>query len=228
MLVEIPDALTPEEVARCREILAGSQWADGRLTAGDMAARAKANLQIPAESPEARALGEIVLRALGRNPTYNSAALPLRVLPPMFNRYDIGMTFGAHVDNAVRAIPGTGGMRMRADVSTTIFLTDPEDYDGGELVVEDTFGTHSVKLAAGSMVVYPASSLHRVVPVTRGSRWASFFWAQSMIRDDGRRAMLYDLDVAIIDARRQLGDDNPAVLGLVNHYHNLMRHWAEL
>lgn len=138
------------------------------------------------------------------------------------------MTFGAHIDNAIRTVPGSGGMRMRADVSTTIFLTTPEDYDGGELVVEDTYGTHAVKLPAGHSVVYPASSLHRVNPVTRGSRWGSFFWAQSMARDDGRRAMLYDLDLAIRQARAAMGDEAPAVLGLVSHYHNLLRMWAEL
>ena len=227
MLVEIPDALTPEEVARCREILAGSQWADGRLTAGDMAARAKANLQIPAENPEARALGEIVLRALGRNPTYNSAALPLRVLPPMFNRYDTGMTFGAHVDGSIRVIPGSA-QRIRTDVSTTIFLTPPEEYDGGELVVHDTYGQHAVKLPAGHAVVYPATSLHSVSPVTRGSRWASFFWAQSMVRDDWQRHMLYDLDRTIMRVRGLVPDDDPAATGLTAHYHNLIRAWAEM
>ncbi len=190
MLVHIPDVLTPEEVQHCRQVLESSRWVDGRVTAGDQAAKSKNNLQIPVDSAEARALGDIVLNALGRNPTYNSAALPLRVLPPMFNRYDVGMTFGAHVDNSIRTVPGTGGMRMRADVSTTIFLTEPDEYDGGELLVEDSYGTHSVKLPAGHMVVYPASSLHRVVPITRGSRWASFFWAQSMIKDDGLRTML--------------------------------------
>lgn len=228
MLIHVPDVLTPDEVSHCRRVLEASQWVDGRLTAGDQAAKSKNNLQIPVDSREARELGEIVLKALGRSPAYNSAALPLRVLPPMFNRYDVGMTFGAHVDNSIRTVPGSGGMRMRADVSTTIFLTEPDEYDGGELVVQDTYGSHSVKLPAGHMVVYPSSSLHRVMPVTRGSRWASFFWAQSMIADDGLRSMLYDLDLAIIETRRQLGDDNQAVLGLVNHYHNLVRRWAVL
>jgi len=228
MLIQIPDVLTSDEVRHCRAVLEQSPWVDGRATAGDQAAKAKNNLQIPVDSGEARALGEIVLGALARNPSYNSAALPLRVLPPMFNRYDPGMTFGAHVDNSIRTIPGSGGMRMRADVSTTIFLTDPDEYEGGELLVEDSYGAHAVKLPAGHMVVYPASSLHRVVPVTRGSRWGSFFWAQSMVKDDGLRTMLYDLDVAIIETRRLLGDENAAVLGLVNHYHNLLRRWAEL
>ncbi len=228
MLVHIPNVLTAEELAHCRRALQASPWVDGRLTAGDQAAKSKNNLQIPVDSDESRELGEIVLNALARNPTFNSAVLPLRVLPPMFNRYDVGMTFGAHVDNAIRTVPGTGGMRMRADISSTLFLTDPQDYDGGELVVEDTYGMQSVKLPAGDMVVYPSSSLHRVEPITRGSRWGSFFWSQSMVKDDGLRAMLYDLDIAIIETRRQLDDDNPAVLGLVNHYHNLLRRWAEL
>ncbi len=228
MLIHVPAVLTPEEVRHCRAVLENSPWVDGRVTAGEQAALAKNNLQIPADSDEARELGQLILEALARNPTYNSAALPLRVLPPMFNRYDVGMTFGAHVDNAIRTVPGSGGMRMRADVSTTIFLTDPEDYEGGELVIEDTYGAQAVKLPAGDMVVYPASSLHRVEPITRGSRWGSFFWAQSMVKDAGDRSMLYDLDVAIIETRRQLGDGNPAVLGLVNHYHNLLRRWAEL
>lgn len=226
MLVQVPDVLTPDEVRRCRQTLEQSSWVDGKVTAGDQTARAKNNLQIPVDSAEARELGDIVLRALARNATYTASALPLRVLPPMFNRYDVGMTFGAHVDSSIRMLPD--GSRMRADVSTTIFLSDPDDYDGGELVVEDTFGTHSVKLPAGHMVVYPASSLHRVMPVTRGSRWASFFWAQSMVRDDTERAMLYDLDVSVIGARQQLGDDSPVTLGLVNHYHNLLRRWADL
>lgn len=228
MLLHIPDVLTPEEVAFCRQKLENSPWADGRLTAGDLAAKTKNNLQIPPESEVARELGELVLRALGRDPTYNSAALPLRVLPPMFNRYDPGMTFGAHTDNAIRTIAGSGGLRMRADVSSTIFLTDPEDYEGGELIVQDTYGTQKVKLPAGHMVVYPSSSLHLVTPVTRGSRWASFFWAQSMVREDEKRAMLHNLDTAIRQTRMLTGDDAEAVQRLVSHYHNLIRLWAEL
>ncbi|MFC4626294.1 Fe2+-dependent dioxygenase [Daeguia caeni] len=228
MLITVPNVLTREEVLHCRKVLENSPWVDGRVTAGDQAAKSKNNLQIPVDSAEARELGEFILKALGRNPIYNSAVLPLYVLPPMFNRYDVGMTFGAHVDNSIRVVPGTAGMRIRADVSTTIFLTDPDDYDGGELVIEDTYGTHSVKLPAGDMVVYPASSLHRVMPVTRGSRWGSFFWAQSMIADDWLRSMLYELDMSIIDIRQKLGDDDPSVLALVNHYHNLLRRFAQL
>ncbi|NUB15912.1 Fe2+-dependent dioxygenase [Azospirillum brasilense] len=228
MLLQIPDVLTADEVAHCRAVLEASPWVDGRVTAGSQAVLAKNNLQIPEESDTARELGVVILKALGRNPAFNSAALPLRVLPPMFNRYDLDMTYGNHVDNAIRAIPGTGGMRMRADVSTTIFLSDPGEYDGGDLVVEDTYGTKGVKLPAGHAVVYPSSSLHRVTPVTRGSRWASFFFTQSLVKDDGLRAMLYDLDAAIIDLRRELGDQHPSVLALVNHYHNLLRRWAEV
>jgi PKHD-type hydroxylase len=167
------------------------------------------------------------MRALGRNPTFSSAALPLHVLPPMFNRYDEGMTFGAHVDGSIRVVPGTG-MRLRTDVSSTLFLTPPEDYDGGELVVHDTYGSHHVKLPAGHMVVYPATSMHSVTPVTRGSRWGSFFWTQSMVKDDWRRTMLYDLDQSIISIRSRLPDDDPAVVGLTAHYHNLIRHWSEV
>nr|WP_211108873.1 Fe2+-dependent dioxygenase [Azospirillum baldaniorum] len=226
--MQIPDVLTADEVAHCRAVLEASPWVDGRVTAGSQAVLAKNNLQIPEESDTARELGVVILKALGRNSAFNSAALPLRVLPPMFNRYDLDMTYGNHVDNAIRAIPGTGGMRMRADVSTTIFLSDPGEYDGGDLVVEDTYGTKGVKLPAGHAVVYPSSSLHRVTPVTRGSRWASFFFTQSLVKDDGLRAMLYDLDVAIIDLRRELGDQHPSVLALVNHYHNLLRRWAEV
>jgi len=228
MLIQIPNVLTPDEVRYCRQRLESSNWVDGRITAGDLAAKSKLNLQIPVDSAEAHELGEFVLAALGRNPSYHSAALPLRVLPPMFNRYEGGMTFGSHVDNAIRTVPGTGGMRIRADVSSTLFLTDPDEYDGGELIIKDLYGNHTVKLPAGCMVVYPASSLHAVTPVTRGARWASFFWAQSMVKDDGQRTMLYELDLAIIDIRKRLGDDNDAVLSLVNHYHNLLRRWAEL
>lgn len=226
MLITIPDVLTPEELAYIRQVLESTQWVDGRTTAGDQAALVKNNLQVPPDSDAARELSQIVMRALGRNPTFSSAALPLHVLPPMFNRYDEGMTFGAHVDGSIRVVPGSG-MRMRTDVSSTLFLTPPEDYDGGELVVHDTYGTHHVKLPAGHMVVYPATSMHSVTPVTRGSRWGSFFWTQSMVKDDWRRNMLYDLDRSIISIRSRLPDDDPAVVGLTAHYHNLIRHWSE-
>jgi PKHD-type hydroxylase len=227
MLVTIPDVLTPEELAYIRQVLESTRWVDGRTTAGDQAALVKNNLQVPPDSDTARELSQIVMRALGRNPTFSSAALPLHVLPPMFNRYDEGMTFGAHVDGSIRVVPGSG-MRMRTDVSSTLFLTPPEDYDSGELVVHDTYGTHHVKLPAGHMVVYPATSMHSVTPVTRGSRWGSFFWTQSMIKDDWRRTMLYDLDRSIISIRSRLPDDDPAVVGLTAHYHNMIRHWSEI
>ncbi|ARQ01602.1 Fe2+-dependent dioxygenase [Pseudorhodoplanes sinuspersici] len=228
MMVHIPGILSAKEVAECRQILESSEWVDGKDTAGDQAAKAKYNLQIPEGSPTAIEAGSIILHALGRSPLFSSAALPHLVLPPLFNRYDAGMQFSAHVDGAIRMVPGSGGVRMRADVSSTLFLTDPADYDGGELVVEDTYGSHHVKLPAGDMILYPATSLHHVTPITRGSRWSSFFWTQSMIRDDGRRTMLYDLDMAIMEVRRRLGDDERASVALVSHYHNLLRHWAEL
>jgi PKHD-type hydroxylase len=227
MLVKIENVLTKEEVAHCRSVLEGTQWVDGRVTAGAQSALAKHNLQAPENAPQARALGEIVLRALGTNAAFNSAAIPFRVFPPLFNRYDVGMKFGAHVDNAIRFIPGPN-IRVRTDLSATLFLTPPEDYDGGELVIQDTYGEQSVKFPAGDMVLYPASSLHRVEPVTRGSRWASFFWIQSMVKDDGARGMLYQLDQAIIKTRIELGDKHAAVLELTAVYHNLLRRWAEV
>ena len=226
MLVTIPDVLSAEQVAHIRGVLETTPWVDGRATAGDQAAKVKNNLQVPIDSPVAQNLGQIILHALGCNPKFMTAALPLRVLPPMFNRYDTGMTFGAHVDGAVRAVPGSG-QRLRTDISATLFLTPPEDYDGGELVIHDTYGTHTVKLPAGHLVVYPATSMHSVTPVTRGSRWASFFWIQSMVKDDWRRHMLYDLDMSIMSIRSRLPDDDPAVVGLTAHYHNLIRHWSE-
>ena len=226
MLVVIPDMLTPEEVAYVRQVLERTTWVDGRATAGEQAALVKKNLQVPVDSPEAKELSQIVVRALARNATFSSAALPLHVLPPMFNRYDVGMTFGAHVDNSIRALPN--GQRLRTDVSSTLFLTPPGDYDGGELVVHDTYGAHKIKLPPGHMVVYPATSLHSVTPVTRGSRWSAVFWTQSMVKEDWRRNMLYDLDMAIVRIRTQMPDDDPAVSALVAHYHNLLRHWSEM
>lgn len=227
MLVRIQNVLTPEEVAYSRGVLERAAWIDGKATAGEQAAKAKMNLQIPEGSDAAREIGDIILRALGRNPIFNAAALPLRVLPPMFNRYDVGMKFDAHVDGAIRAVPGAG-MRMRADVSSTLFLTSPDDYDGGELVVEDSYGSHTVKLPAGDMVVYPSTSLHSVTEITRGSRWSSFFWTQSMVKDDGRRTLLWELDQAIMQTRASLPDDHRGVVGLTSTYHNLLRRWVEI
>lgn len=226
MLVTIADVLKPDELAHIRGVLERTDWVDGRATAGDQAAKVKNNLQVPIDSPAAQELGQIILSALSRNPQFMSAVLPLRVLPPMFNRYDTGMTFGAHVDGSIRSLPGSG-QRLRTDVSSTLFLTPPEDYDGGELVVHDTYGTHSIKLPAGHLVVYPGTSMHSVTPVTRGSRWASFFWSQSMVRDDWQRHMLYELDNSIRSVRSRLADDDHAVVGLTAHYHNMLRHWAE-
>ncbi|MFD1701962.1 Fe2+-dependent dioxygenase [Methylopila henanensis] len=227
MLVSIPDVLTPDEVAHIREALETGDWADGRATAGGQAAAVKRNLQAAGDSPVTQRLGQIVLQALARNARFTTAALPLQVTPPMFNRYDPGMTFGAHVDGAIRTTPGTGA-RIRADVSSTLFLTPPEDYDGGELTIRDTYGEHAVKLPAGHLVVYPSTSLHAVTPVTRGSRWAAVFWTQSMVKDDWRRTMLYDLDMSIVSVRERLADDDPAVVGLMAHYHNLLRSWCEV
>jgi PKHD-type hydroxylase len=226
MLVTIPDVLTGEELAHIRKVLESTSWVDGRATAGDQAAKVKNNLQVPIDSPAAQELGQIVLRALARNPKFTTATLPLRVLPPMFNRYDVGMTFGAHVDGSIRTLPS--GQRLRTDISSTLFLTPPEDYDGGELVVHDTYGAHSVKLPAGHMVVYPATSMHSVAPITRGSRWGSFFWTQSMVKDDWQRHMLYDLDMSIMSIRSRMSDEDTAVVGLLAHYHNLLRHWTEV
>lgn len=227
MLVRIPQVLTPAEVAYCRERLEGAGWVDGKATAGQQSAKAKFNLQVPGDSPEGKELSELVLRALGRNAIFATAALPLKVFPPLFNRYDVGMTFHAHVDNAIRPVPGTG-QRIRTDVSSTLFLSPKDSYDGGELVVQDTYGTHEVKLDAGDMVVYPSTSLHRVNPVTRGSRWASFFWTQSMVKDDAQRAFLYEMDMGIIALRQDLPDDHPGVLAMTAGYHNLLRRWVEM
>ena len=225
MLLRIPEVLSAAEVARCRDALATADWADGRITAGYQSAQAKHNLQLPEDSPVAQQLGELVLAALQRNAPFLAAALPLKVFPPLFNRYDGGHGFGSHVDNAVRSVRGTPH-RVRTDLSATLFLGAPEDYDGGELVVEDTYGAHAVKLPAGDLLLYPASSLHLVRPVTRGSRVASFFWVQSMVRDDGARTLLYDLDRAVQQVHRDL-PESPAAVQLTGVYHNLLRRWAE-
>src|SRR6185503_16702032 len=219
MLLHVPKVLTDAQVARCRELMERASWVDGRVTAGHQSARAKDNLQIPEGSPEAREMGDMIVAALERNPLFISAALPQRVFPPLFNCYRPGMTFGAHVDNAIRQVTGTP-FRIRTDLATTLFLTRPEEYDGGELVVEDTYGAHSVKLPAGDLILYPATSLHRVTPVTRGARLSSFFWIQSMVRDDGRRALLFDFDMAINQASRAT-PDHPSVVALTSCYHNL-------
>jgi PKHD-type hydroxylase len=225
MLVRVPALLSAQEVAQCRNVLSRSQWVDGKITAGAQSAQAKKNLQIPESSKEARELGELILQRLGRHELFTSAALPLRVFPPLFNRYDADMKFDTHIDNSIRFVPGAP-IRVRTDLSATLFLTAPEDYDGGELVIEDTYGEQQVKLPAGDMVLYPATSRHRVNPITRGSRWASFFWIQSMVRDDGQRALLFDLDNAIQSLRKKDGESAEAVQ-LTGVYHNLVRRWAE-
>lgn len=224
MLVQVEQVLTSDEVAACRARLQGEAWADGRVTAGEQSALAKNNLQIPQDAPAAWELGEMILAALGRNPTFVSAALPLRVFPPLFNRYDEGMGFDTHVDNAIRF---AGPVRFRTDISATLFLTDPAEYDGGELIIEDTYGEHAVKLDAGDLILYPATSLHRVAPITRGSRWAAFFWAQSMVRADAQRSLLYDLDNAIQATSLKVGQGDPAVVSLAGAYNNLLRMWCD-
>jgi PKHD-type hydroxylase len=225
MLVHVEQVLNADQVALCRARLAGEAWVDGRATAGEQSARAKNNLQVPENAPAARELGEMILTALGRNPTFVSAALPLRVFPPLFNRYDAGMAFDTHVDNAIRF---AGPVRFRTDVSATLFLSEPGDYDGGELIVEDSYGEHAVKLAAGDLILYPATSLHRVAPITRGSRWAAFFWAQSMVRADAQRSLLYDLDNAVQALSVKVGQGDPAVVSLAGTYNNLLRMWSEV
>jgi PKHD-type hydroxylase len=225
MIVHVEGVLTPDQVAEARNRLAAADWIDGRVTAGEQSARAKNNLQVPEDCELARELGDMILGALGRHPQFISAALPLRVFPPLFNRYDPGMAFDTHVDNAIRF---SGPVRFRTDVSCTVFLTDPQDYDGGELIVEDAYGEHAIKLPAGDMALYPATSLHRVAPIRRGSRWASFFWAQSMVRSDEKRTLLHDLDGAIQRLSAKVGQGDADVVALAGTYHNLLRQWAEV
>jgi len=225
MLVQIPQLLSADEVREARALLEGADWEDGRATAGHRAASVKRNLQLPLDHPVARTLAQRIVDRLARTPLFIAAALPLRILPPRFNRYEGGGTYGNHVDNAIFPFPGTAE-RVRTDISTTLFLSDPSDYDGGDLVIEDMFGTHSIKLPAGDAVVYPGSSLHRVEPVTRGVRFASFFWTQSLVRSNEQRRILFDLDCAI----QQLTVDQPeheTLDGFTAVYHNLLRQWSE-
>ena len=226
MLLPIPQVLTPETVAHCRARLAEAAWADGRITAGHQSAKAKDNAQLPEDDPVARELGALVLEALSRNATFFSAALPQRIYPPLFNRYAGGQSFGFHVDNAVRYDRSRGGADpVRTDLSATLFLSSPEDYDGGELVIEDTYGVQRIKLQAGDLVLYPGTSLHQVTPVTRGERIASFFWIQSLVREDAQRRMMFELDVSIRHLTRDV-PDHPALVQLTGIYHNLLRRWA--
>ncbi|MBN9407993.1 MAG: Fe2+-dependent dioxygenase [Burkholderiales bacterium] len=225
MLLTIPDLLTAEQARQCKAVLDQAPWTDGRLTAGAQAARAKHNEQVPADHKAAQQVANALLDALGGNMRFVAAALPLKVLPPTFNRYTGGGTYGNHIDNAIRNLPGTPH-KVRTDISATVFLTDPADYDGGELVIEDTYGTHQVKLPAGHMVLYPGTSLHRVTPVTRGARVSAFFWVQSMVRDATQRALLWELDTAIQALHPRVPSD-PALVQLTGVYHNLLRQWAE-
>ena len=229
MLICVPDILSKAEVADFRKVMDAAAWEDGRTTAGAQSAMVKKNEQLPPDGELARSLGRRIVSALTSNPLFVSAAIPLHIFPPLFNRYaaESGHHFGIHVDNAVRGDRLTG-LRIRTDLSVTLFLSEPEDYEGGELVVEDYYGSHQVKLPAGHLVLYPASSLHMVTPVTRGVRVASFFWIQSMIRDARARSMVFDLDSAIQGLVKRLGRDDPETVKLTGIYHNLIRHWSEI
>lgn len=228
MLLPIPNVLSAEQLAHFRARLAGADWADGRITAGHQSAKAKDNAQLPEDSAVARELAAQLLQALSRNATFFSAALPRRIYPPLFNRYAGGQSFGYHVDNAIRydRSQGEPPQPVRTDLSATLFLSDPASYDGGELVIEDTFGTQNVKLAAGDLVLYPGTSLHKVLPVTRGERLASFFWIQSIVREDAQRRLMFDLDVSIRQLT-QSAPEHPALVRLTGVYHNLLRRWAD-
>jgi PKHD-type hydroxylase len=225
MLLRIPGVLGADEVKRVRARIDAAPWVDGNVTSGHQSAKAKVNLQLPEESAVAHECGELILAALARNALFFSAALPRQVYPPLFNRYAAGMGFGNHVDGAIRVHPPTS-RRIRTDVSATLFLTPPEDYDGGELTIEDAYGTQTVKLPAGDLVLYPATSVHRVAPVTRGERVSSFFWIESMVRDDAQRALLFDMDMAIVRLARDVRE-HPSLVGLTGCYHNLLRRWAD-
>ena len=229
MLLHIPEVFTKDEVRTLRGRLDAGPWADGNATSGHQSATAKVNRQLPEDSIEARDVGTLVLQALNANPMFVSAALPHTIFPPLFNAYEGGEHFGVHVDNAIRQRSGVGGdVRIRSDLSATLFLSEPEDYDGGELLIEEMYGPQSVKLPAGDLVLYPSKSLHRVTPVTRGKRVASFFWLQSLIRDDADRETLFRLDVAIQRVSADRGPKDAAVLELTAVYHNLIRRWSEV
>jgi PKHD-type hydroxylase len=229
MLVHIKQVLDRDELCAARDILEGATWGDGRVTAGVQSALAKNNQQLDQQGEASKALQPIVLQGLNRHMDFFSAALPKRVFPPLFNRYGgSANAFGNHVDNAVRFIPGTQGERVRTDISCTLFLAEPDEYDGGELIIEDTFGSKSIKLPAGDMVLYPGTSVHRVEPVMRGHRVASFFWVESMVRSDEQRRLLYEMDRHLMRLRSTVGEDEPAVIGLTGLYHNLLRAWADM
>jgi PKHD-type hydroxylase len=229
MLLHVKEVLDTHELREARAILARATWGDGRVTAGSQSALKKNNEQLPQDSAESKALQQIVLGGLNRHAVFFSAALPKRVFPPLFNRYGSeANSFGSHVDNAVRFIPGSNGERVRTDVSCTLFLGEPDEYDGGELVVQDTFGSQRIKLPAGDMVLYPGTSVHRVEPVTRGFRLASFFWLESMVRSDEARRLLFEMDSNLMRLRSTVGEEDPAVIGLTGTYHNLLRMWADV
>ncbi len=226
MLLHIPEILSKAEVAEFRLLLSQSNWTDGRATVGEQGAQVKRNRQLPVDSPLARKLGEVILQRLYQHPLFLAAAIPHRSVPPLFNSYAGGEHYGLHVDGAIRLLPGSN-LSLRTDVSSTLFLSEPEEYVGGELQVLDSYGAHEVKLPAGDLILYPSTSLHQVLPVTSGERVCSFFWTQSMVRDDAKRAMLFELDSSIQSLRGKIGDA-PEVLSLTGHYHNLLRQWAEL
>jgi PKHD-type hydroxylase len=226
MLIHVPKVLTSEQVADCRRLLDQADWIDGKGTVGEQGALVKRNRQLPELSPIGRQLGEMILGALAHHPLFFSAALPLKTVPPLFNRYEGGEHYGTHIDGAVRAVPGSSHF-IRTDLSSTLFLTDPADYDGGELVVFDSYGGHQVKLPAGDLLLYTSGSLHRVNPVTRGARVSSFFWTQSMVADDRHRDVLYRLDQNIQKLRAKIGETEETV-ALAGHYHNLLRMWSEV
>jgi len=228
VLIAVPEVLSSDQLAEVRRLVEAGDWQDGKATAGQQSELAKRNLQLPSSCPNAATAGEIILGALSTNGLFMSAALPDRVFPPLFNRYDGGSAhkFDAHVDNAIRYLPDRSG-RIRTDLSATLFLSDPEDYEGGELIVQDTYGEHAAKLSAGDLILYPATSLHRVEPVTKGSRVASFFWIQSMVRDDAQRTLLLEMDAAIRTLAAKAGDTDPSIVSLTGTYHNLLRRWAD-
>lgn len=226
MLIHIPEVLSKQQVTEFRAALTNAEWSDGRATVGVQGAQVKKNRQLPVDSPIARKLGEIILTALYANPLFMSAALPLRIVPPLFNAYTGGEHYGFHVDGAIRLVPGSN-MSLRTDVSSTLFLSEPDEYEGGELIVQDTYGSHEVKLPAGDLILYPSTSLHQVAPVTQGERVCSFFWAQSLVKDDWQRTMLHELDCNIQSLRQKVGDTEELV-NLTGHYHNLLRQWSQV
>ncbi|MDE1163351.1 MAG: Fe2+-dependent dioxygenase [Acidobacteriaceae bacterium] len=225
MLIEVPDVLSKEEVKEFRRILDQTEWVDGKATAGHQGARVKNNMQLPESHPVGRALGDRIVQAVESHPLFVSAALPLKIYPPLFNRYEGGQSFGDHIDGSIRRIAGTKEY-VRTDLSVTLFLSEPDEYDGGELIVRDTYGTKEVKLPAGHLILYPSTSLHQVTPVTRGARVSSFFWLQSFIRQGDQRSLLFDLDVAI-QQLNETAAGNPSIVTLTGVYHNLLRTWSD-